>query len=58
MISRYNPMLLVNILSMKNVRKIPSMRITMDTLEESAIRIHLSDENVLKFQECYDGLYY
>ena len=30
----------------------------MDTLEESAMLIHLSNGNVLKFQECNYGLYY
>ena len=43
---------------MKDVQNIQGLRITMDTLEESAILIQLSDGNVLTFNYCYDGLYY
>ena len=43
---------------MKDVQNIMGIRITMDTLEKSAMLIHLSNGNVLKFQECNDGLYY
>ena len=50
MAAHYKPMLLANILSMKGVQSIPGIRITMDTLEESAILIHLSDGNVLNIR--------
>ena len=30
----------------------------MSTLEESTMLIHLSNENVINFQECCDGIYY
>ena len=58
MTAHYNPTLLEKILLMKDVQKIPGVRITMDTLEESAMLILLSDGNALKFQGCNDGLYY
>ena len=50
MTAHYDPMLLANIFLMKVVQKIPGIRITMDTLEESAILIHLSDGNVLNIR--------
>ena len=56
--AHYDPTFLANILSMKDVRNMPGIRITMDTLEESAMLIHFSDGNVLKFQKCNDGIYY
>ena len=48
MTAHYNPTSLAKILPMKDVQNIPSIRITMGNLEESAMLIHLSDGNVLK----------
>ena len=48
MTAHYDLTSLTNILSMKDVQNIPGICITMDTLEESAMLIHLSDKNVLK----------
>ena len=58
MTTHYESMLLSNILLMKDIRNIPGIRITGDTLEESAILIQLFDGNVLEFQECNYGIYY
>ena len=56
--AHYDPTPLANILLMKDVRRIMGIRITMDTFEEIAMLIHLSDGNVIKCQECNDRLYY
>ena len=56
MTAHYDPMSLANIISMKDVKNILGIHITMNTLE-NAILIHLTDGNVLKFQECNYGLY-
>ena len=56
--AHYDPMSLAKILATKDVQNISGIRITVDTLEESSIIIHLYDGNVLKLQECNDGLYY
>ena len=58
MTNHYDPTFLANILTMKDVQNISEIRITMHTLEESAMLIHLSDGNVIKCQECNDRLYY
>ena len=58
MSDHYEPSFLANILSMKDVQNIPGIRITMDTLEESAMLIQLFDGNVLEFQECNYGICY
>ena len=55
--AHYNPTLLENIFSIKDVQKILGIRIKMDSLEESSMLIHFFNGNVLKFQECNYGLY-
>jgi hypothetical protein len=48
---------LANILSLSDVANLPGARITMDSEVEHAILLYYND-NVLKFRECRDGLYY
>ena len=53
----YNPNSMATVLSLSNVADLASVKITMDTLKERAILVHLNDK-IIKFQECNDGLYY
>lgn len=52
----YNPNSMANILSLKEVAN--KFRITMDTVKERAMCIHIDKHRVLKFTECLEGLYY
>ena len=53
----HNPDSMATILSVKDVGNIPGVQITMDTLKEKAIIVK-HDNNIFKFKECKDGLYY
>jgi hypothetical protein len=52
----YNPTSVANILALKDVAD--RFQITMDTTKERAMLVHVSDDNIIKFSECGDGLYY
>ena len=52
----YNPSSMLNILSFKNVRK--RFRVTIDTLVENAIYVHMDDGGILKFKEVESRLYF
>ena len=49
---------MANILSFKDVSSIPGTRITMDTVNETAIVVELKTGEVFKFAECSNGLYF
>ena len=51
----YNPHCMVNILAWSDVRK--KFRITADTMEEPAIRVHLGNGEQVTFRELKNGLY-
>ena len=51
----YNEKSLVNILSLADVMK--KFRVTMDTLKENAIRVHVKNDKCLVFKEKGNGLY-
>lgn len=53
----FNEDSMATILSVKDVANLENVHITMDTRKERAIFVHHDDE-VLKFEECADGLYY
>ena len=46
---------MVNILSFKDVRQ--RIKVTVDTLIESAMCVHMDDRKVLKFKEAESGIY-
>jgi hypothetical protein len=48
---------MANILSMKDVVSLPSVKVTMDSMKERALLVEFQ-ERVYKFQECANGLYY
>ena len=48
---------LANILSLSDVANIPGVWLTIDMEVEHAILLHV-DNNIIKFHECHDGLYY
>ena len=54
----FNPKSIANVLSLSVVADIPGTRIIMDTSIEKAIEVHMKNGNILKFEECTDGLYY
>ena len=47
---------MANILSLKDVSS--KFRVTMDTTVEHSMNVHLSDNHVLKFKQCGDGLHF
>lgn len=47
----YNPKSMAIVLSLSDVVDLDSVQMTMDTLEERAILVHLNDK-IIKFQEC------
>jgi hypothetical protein len=47
---------MANILALKEVAD--RFQITMDTTKERAMLLHVSDDNIIKFTECGNGLYY
>jgi hypothetical protein len=53
----FNEDSMANILSLKDVASLPNVRVRMDTYQDRAIFVELG-ENVWKFAECRDGLYY
>ena len=46
------------IISLKDVRKIPGLSVTIDTSIEKAMNLTLMDGTVFNFNECGSGLYY
>lgn len=52
-----NPTSMANIVSMKDVTSLQGVKVVMDSTVERAIFVHYN-EQVLKFQECHDGLYF
>jgi hypothetical protein len=53
----FNADSMANILAIKDVASIPGVRLTMDSSKERAIIVEYGDE-LLKFDECQDGLYF
>ena len=53
----YNKKSLFNVLSFTQVANLPGVHITADTAVERSMLVHFG-ENVLKFKECKQGLYY
>jgi len=49
---------MATILSFKDVFSIPGFRIMMDTYKEKAFLAHLNNDEIFKFRECSNGLYY
>ena len=45
-----------NILSLKDVSS--HFRVTMDTMVEHSMNMHVSDHHVLKFKQCGEGLHF
>ena len=54
----YNADSLANILSFKHVSEIPGVTITIDTIKDSGILVHMRDGTVYRFAPCASGLYY
>ena len=52
----FNSKSLANIISLKDV--MAQFCITMDSLVEKVILVHVNDDMVYKFMECGQGLYY
>ena len=51
----YNPSSMVNILAWCDINQ--HFRITADTAYSSAIKVHLSDDEIVEFEEFGNGLY-
>ena len=49
---------IVNVLSLKDVTNIPGVHVTMDTLKEKAMLLHLPEAKKMKFSKCDEGLYF
>eukprot|EP00957_Ditylum_brightwellii_P049423 3749865-Ditylum_brightwellii.AAC.1 len=49
---------MATVLSLSDVASLDGVHLTMNTLEERTILLHLGDGKVIKFKECDDGLYY
>eukprot|EP00957_Ditylum_brightwellii_P029862 2259264-Ditylum_brightwellii.AAC.1 len=49
---------MATVLSLSDVASLDGVHLTMNTLEERAILVHLDDDKVIKFKECDDGFYY
>ena len=47
---------IAKIVSLKHVKNIPVVRVTMDTSIENAMNVIMSDGTVFKFKECGSGL--
>ena len=56
--AHYNPELHANIISLKDVSLISVACVTMDTSQERAIDVHLSNDNIMNTKECSEGLYF
>eukprot|EP00957_Ditylum_brightwellii_P029029 2193201-Ditylum_brightwellii.AAC.1 len=54
----FNENTMATVLSLSDVVSLDGVHLTMNTLKERAILVHLSDDKVIKFKECDDGLYY
>jgi hypothetical protein len=52
----YNPASMANILALKDVAD--RFKITMDTTKERAMLVHVSNDTIVRFSECGNGLYY
>ena len=52
-----NPDSMANIIEIKNVDSIPGVHISMDSRKERVIIVEYQNQ-IIKFQECCDGLYY
>ena len=52
----YNPNSMANILALKDVAN--KFQITMDTTQERSMLVHVSNDTIIKFSECGNGLYY
>ena len=53
----YNKNSLANVLSFTQVASLPGVSITTDTSVERSMNVHINN-NILKFKECNQGLYY
>ena len=53
----YNKNSLANVLSFTQVASLPGVSITTDTSVERSMNVHIGN-NILKFKECNQGLYY
>eukprot|EP00957_Ditylum_brightwellii_P096269 7332464-Ditylum_brightwellii.AAC.1 len=54
----FNENTMATVLSLSDIASLDGVHLTMNTLEERAILVHLDDGKVIKFKECDDGLYY
>eukprot|EP00957_Ditylum_brightwellii_P080120 6093590-Ditylum_brightwellii.AAC.1 len=54
----FNENTMATVLSLSNVTSPDGVHLTINMLEECAILVYLSDDKVIKFKECDDGLYY
>ena len=54
----YNEGSIANVLSLKDITNIPGVHVTMDTLKEKAMLVHLLEGKKKKFRECDEGLYF
>lgn len=53
-----NPLFMANILSLSDAAAISGARVTMDSVADRALFVHLDNGKIIKFKECTSGLYY